>query len=270
MNPAARCRRRRSGVGRAGLVAATIALFPGCGSGGTRTAPCQPTATDAVPAARLDPGAPTRSSTLEARITAGGHPVGWLRLRFEVRDDDRSGATEYEGEALSDADGRARVDLKQLDGHAVSALAHGDSFRAAFGGTTRYCPSADVAPFEAAPGVAWPRQQRTWWAGPGGPKPGADGSARPAFPLPAVSRPALVPHGALDELELNVWGCPAGLAVPHRPDGGGGERAAVGGRAEAERSSAPRVAMGAGLANGGRNRVIGPEGRMVCPSKEEG
>lgn len=58
------------------------------------------------------------------------------------------GDTVYRGEAGSDADGRARDDLKQVDTNALTGLVRADGWRASFSGDATYCSSVDDAPFD--------------------------------------------------------------------------------------------------------------------------
>jgi hypothetical protein len=113
-------------------------------SGDCDSADCTPTTTEATRADKLDLTAASRSAVLEARLTADDKPLAGKTLRFAVLAD---GAEVFFETAATGADGKARIDLKQVRLDALQAIVRGDQFRATFGGDSTYCSSADDADF---------------------------------------------------------------------------------------------------------------------------
>lgn len=111
----------------------------------TTSTGCVPTTMATEDASKVDLASPGRSSTVSARLTEGeGQPLPGKRVTFELKDD---GAGVHEATATSGSDGWARIDLKRADPNTVLALVRADEVAASFAGDSRYCSSADEAPF---------------------------------------------------------------------------------------------------------------------------
>ena len=105
-------------------------------------ADCATTTMEATAAEKVNLSA---GAVLQARLTASGVGVPGQDIEFVVKDD---GADVYRGEATTDAEGRARHDLKTtLDPNAATNIARGDQWEAVFDGDIAFCSSADEAPF---------------------------------------------------------------------------------------------------------------------------
>ena len=117
-------------------LACVALLLPSCRTN------CEETVTRAEDAAIVDVADVGGSGVLQARLTASGEPLTNRGIEFRVRL--RSGEYRFVGEATTDGDGVARLDLKQspLD---LGEAALGDSYRALFASFGRYCSSRDEA-----------------------------------------------------------------------------------------------------------------------------
>jgi hypothetical protein len=124
-----------------GLAAAVALLLPSCEDG------CRETVTDADDAAVVDISDVGSSGILQARLTAKDKPLADRGIDFRVRL--RTGRYRFVGEASTDANGLARLDLKQSPLDLAEGVL-GDSYRATFAGDGRYCSSRDDADLATA------------------------------------------------------------------------------------------------------------------------
>ena len=117
------------------LLACVSFLMPACRKG------CTETTMDARDAALVDAGSVTSSAVLEARLTSEGDPLEGRKVEFHV---ETELGDELAGYARTDADGVARLDLKQDLAELVED-ATSDRYGAGFRGRGKYCGSLDEA-----------------------------------------------------------------------------------------------------------------------------